>query len=121
MARNRRKNNTLHFGSLAPWVVAVAFLGVTGLFYVGFKTQMHLTGNQIKILERELAELNTRNEVLRARISSLASRRELQRRLERGEISMIPITNDKIVRINERTAPSQAPEMRAVSNRGAVE
>ena len=116
MARNRRKNNTLLLGSMAPWIVGVIFLGVMGVCYVGFKTQMHLTGQKIKLLERELAKLETRNEVLRARISQLSSRKQLQRHLDEGFISMVPITNDKIVRLGAPRHEGIA-ELRAVSNR----
>ncbi len=114
MATDRKRTNTLAFGSMAPWIVGVIFLGVTGVCYVGFKTQMHLTGNKIKVLERELVDLDTQNEVLRAQISYLSSRKQLQRHLDSGFIAMVPIANENIVRVGHSKPAGFA--MQPVSN-----
>jgi len=116
MAGNRKRNNTLPLGSMAPWIVGLVFLCLTGVCYVGFKTQMHLAGNKMKLLERELSELDTQNEVLRAQISALSSRKQLQRHLDSGFISMIPITNDKIVRLATPGSREFASAVQPVSN-----
>lgn len=117
MPATRKRTNTLRLGSMAPWIVGVVFLGVTGLCYVGFKTQMHLTFNKIKVLERELTELDTQNEVLRSQISTLSSRKQLQRHLDSGFITMVPITDDQIVRVSTSGGRALASEMQAVSHR----
>lgn len=118
MAGNRKRNNTLPLESMAPWIVALVFLCLAGVCYVGFKTQMHLIGKKIKVLESELTALDTQNEVLRAQISSLASRKQLQRHLDSGFISMIPITNDKIVRLTEPHRRELASNLQPVATRG---
>jgi cell division protein FtsB len=116
MARNRRKHaNSLPFVPLVRWVIAFVFLLIAGLSYVYFKNQLHATGRQIKELEKELAALTTQNEALRGQISLLSSRTVLQRHLDRGFIKMVPITNDRIVRMNP-VKPASA-ELRMVSNR----
>ncbi len=115
MPATRKRTNTLNFGSMAPWIVGVVFLGVTGLCYVGFKTQMHLTFNKIKVLERELVELNTQNEVLRSQVSTLSSRKQLQRYLDSGFIAMVPIADENIVRLGSG-ARQIASAMPTVSN-----
>ena len=76
----------------------------TGLMFVYLKNGLHPQGGQIKELERELAELNTKNEVLKTKIASLSSRAVIQRRLNDGFIKMIPISDDRIVRVS---APPQ--------------
>lgn len=101
MSTNRKKHtNVVQVGALARWLVMAIFLAATGLSYVYLKNQLHATGGEVKRLERDLAELTTRNEVARAQIASLSSRTVLQRRLNEGFIKMIPITDDRIVRVS---------------------
>jgi hypothetical protein len=118
MNGNRKKNtNTVHVGSLMKCFVAFVFFGISGLSYVYLINQMHARGNEISRLEKELGELNVKNEEARAKISTLSSRAVLQRRLNEGFIKMIAITDDRIVRL---TAPVRGggDEIRAVSNQG---
>ena len=117
MAGNRRKHsNTVQVGSLLKWVVAAFFLGVVGLSYVYLSNQMHTRGSEISKREKELSELMVQNEDAEAKIAQLSSRAVLQRRLNEGFIKMIPITDERIVRIS---APAHGPddEIRAVANR----
>jgi len=100
---------------LTKWVVAAFFLGVVGLSYVYLKNQLHTTGGQIKTLEKELSELTVENDLLRTKISTLSSQKVLQRRLDQDFIKMIPIAEERIVRI--RT--DARSEIRAVSNEGS--
>ena len=117
MARNRRKHtNPLPIGGITKCVLALFFLGIFGLSYVAFKNQMHANGDNIERLERELAELRTQNEVVRARISKLSSRTYLRQRLESGFISMLPIANDRIVRLNSIPGSGTENAIRAVAN-----
>jgi hypothetical protein len=116
MANNRFRNgNTVSVGSLAWWILISCFVGVAALGYVHLKNQIHAAGTKIKLLERELADLNTQDEVVRAKIASLSSRSVLQRRLEDGFIKLVPITDDRLVRL-EGTVRGERGELRAVSN-----
>jgi hypothetical protein len=117
MAQNRRKHaNTLPLASLSKWLLVLFIFGVVGLSFVYLKNQLHATGDEIKRMEREAADLNTRNDILRGRIASLSSRSVLQRRLNEGFIRMIPVSDDRIVRVNGGPARLALDEIRAVSN-----
>jgi len=123
MAANRRKHaNTVPVAGILRWTVVALFVLIAGLGYVYFKNQQHATGNEIKNLERQLADLTTQNDIVRAKISQLSSRSYLQKRLADGFIHMTPITDDRIVRLNtlppsRNTAAATSGELRAVSNR----
>lgn len=118
MSGNRKKHtNTVQIGSLLKWVVAAFFIMVVGLSYVYLSNQMHSRGNEISKLEKELSDIKVLNQEEEAKIAQLSSRAVLQRRLNEGFVKMVPITDDRIVRIN---APARAPgdEIRAVVNGG---
>lgn len=121
MAQNRKKHaNALPVASLSKWIIAAFFLGVVGLSYVYLKNQHLTTGDEIKRMERELANLNTQNELMHGRIVALSSRSVLQRRLNEGFIKMIPVTDDRIVRINTTPVQIAQGEIRPVSNEVAA-
>jgi hypothetical protein len=121
MAHNRRKHtNTVQMGSLAKWLVLAAFVGMVGLSYVYLKNSLHATGAQIKKMESELSDFTTRGEVMRAQIASLSSRTTLQRRLSEGFIKMVPISDDRIVRINALPYRLASDEVHAVAARGII-
>ena len=116
MASNRRRHaNAVPLASIATWVIGCVFLAGTGLGYVYLKNQIITTGTKTKALERELAELTTQDEVVRSKIALLSSRSALQRRLNDGFIKLVPITDDRLVRVGA-PARKEAGELRAVSN-----
>lgn len=114
MANRRKHANTIPVASLAKWIIAAFFLAIAGLSYVYFKNQLHATGTQIKVLERQIAELGTEHELMLAKVSGLCSRASLQRRLNEGFIKMLPISDDRIVRLNPVT--EQLAQMQPVAN-----
>ncbi len=117
MSRNRRMHaNVIEVASITRFVVAAVFVIAVGLSYVFLKNQLHTTGRRITTLTQELNTLESQNEALRSRISSLSSRRVLQNRLNEGFIKMIAIADERIVRINASQARSAASEIQAVSN-----
>jgi hypothetical protein len=121
MAHNRKQNvNTLPAASLARWIFVAFFIGVTGLGYVYLKNQYHRTGDEIRNLERTYDDLVTQNNLMHGRISTLSSRTTLQRRLNEGFIKMIPVSDDRIVRVNVQPARVASGEIRAVSNEVAA-
>jgi cell division protein FtsB len=116
MSLNRRRHaNAMPLASIATWILVAVFVGMTGLYYVYCKNHLHIIGGTIKKLERELEEVMRENEGMRARIASLSSRPALQARLEAGFIKLIPITDDRIIRITEQHQPGD-DELRAVAN-----
>lgn len=117
MSTNRRKHaNAIPLASLATWcLIALFFLG-GGLAYVWCKNQLYATGSEIKALERELAELKNKNEVALSKISQLCSTAQVQERFARGEIKLVPITQDRIVVLSNSGPAPRAGELRAVAN-----
>ena len=121
MSQNRKKHaNPLPVASLARWIFLAFFAGVIGLSYVYLKNEQARTGDQIKNMERRLNELTTQNEVLHGRVSTLSSRTALQKRLNDGFIKMIPVTDNRIVRVNGNPMRIASGELRAVSNEVAI-
>lgn len=119
MSYNRRKHpNSIPVASFAPWLVILFFVAVVGLSYVYLKNQLLSTGDQIRNLERGLTELQMKNEVARAKVSSLSSRAALQRCLADGFIKMKPIADNRIVRIGGKASQSAASEIQPVANMG---
>jgi len=117
MTTTRKKNATkLHLGTLTKWIAAAFFFGVAGLSYVYLKNQLITTSDEIKVLECKLADLNTQNDLLRGNITALSSRAVLTRHLKEGFIKMVPVSDNRIVRVNAASSRELAGELRAVSN-----
>lgn len=110
--------------ALSPWLIVAIIALVGGLTYVYYMNMRLTRGREIKDLERELADLKTKNEALRPHIAELSSRTALQRRLNEGFVKMVPITQDRIIQVAFSKQPagggSAADELRAVSNEGAM-
>jgi hypothetical protein len=124
MSQNRRRhNNPVPVGDLSPWIM-VAIIVLIGCLTCVYYMNLRLTrGHEIKDLERELADLKTRNDALRPHLAELSSRTALQRRLNEGFVKMVPITQDRIVQVAFKQSPvegSATDEIRAVSNEGAM-
>ena len=103
MNRRRRKNfNPIDAPSLARWIVIATFLAATGLSYVYLSVQLHHQGVERRGLEQELIVVRTQNEDAKVQIAALTSRTALQRRLKEGNLKMVPITEQSIVRLNSR-------------------
>jgi hypothetical protein len=97
MNRNRRRpTNSIEVNFLARWLVAVFFLGLTGLFFVYLKNQQHAVGDQARQVEYSLREVEAKNEALKARITAMTSRGALQRRLDEGYLKLEPIRDTAI-------------------------
>ena len=117
MNQRRRKNfNPIDAPSLARWIVIAAFTAATGLSYVYLTVQLHHQGVQKKKLEQELVAVRTQNEDAKVQIAALTSRAALQRRLQEGQLKMIPITEQSIVRLNFSGRPPGDDEVQPVVN-----
>ena len=117
MAHNRRRNGN-HVG-LKPVAIILAgmlFVGVAGVNYLGIKRQNHEAGDQITRMERELAELESQDASLRAKINQLSSRNSLQRKVDEGMVKLVPIREPQLVRVDVR-----GEGLRPVSNKRAAE
>jgi hypothetical protein len=121
MSLNRRRHaNAVPLASIATWIVVAAFAGTTGLYYVHCKNELHMSGATIKRLERERDRLRLQDEEVLASIALHSSYPTLKRLLEERYIKLVPITDDRIVRVD---APSAAAEneLRGVSNERSTE
>ncbi len=121
MASNRRRHaNAVPLALIATWILVLGTLGAAGLGYVYLKNQIHVTGAKIKSLENELEKLNTQDEVMRAKIAVLSSRDAMNRRLNEGFIKLVPVSDERLVRV-EMPSRKAVSELRAVSNERLVE
>lgn len=98
-ANHRTQVNPIHIPSLVRWLLLAAALGACGLLFVYVKNQQHSLGEQTRQIERQIREVKALNEVLLARISTLSSRAELQRKLEQKVIALMPIQDHSIARL----------------------
>ncbi|MEI6491430.1 MAG: hypothetical protein WCO94_02695 [Verrucomicrobiota bacterium] len=106
MTTNRRKQvNPVHLSSLVRWLLVAAFIGMSALGFLFIKNQQFALADQIRQIERRIANVRSQNETLLARVTELSSRRVLQQRIAEGFISMKPIQDNVIARL---TPPAQA-------------
>jgi hypothetical protein len=104
---HRRNRNAVNAASLARWIIVTAFVALTGLGYVYLTLQLYHLGERRKAVENELASLRTQNDVASVQIAALTSRSALQRLLKEGYLKMLPISENKIVRL---TVPPRAAD-----------
>ena len=69
--------------------------------YVYCKNQLHRAGDETRKLEKDLHDLRMATEVARSKIAMLSSPAELKRKLDSNFIKLIPITDDRIVRVTD--------------------
>src|SRR5205823_10368400 len=113
----RRKNvNQVDAASLARWIVITGFLALAGLCYVYLTLQLHRLGDRKKILETELANIRTENDLASVQVTALTSRSALQRRLKEGYLKMVPITEQSIVRLAPIRPATDEDAIRPVAN-----
>ena len=106
MNTNRRKQvNPVHVSSLVRWLLVAAFIGASALGFLFIKNQQFALADQIRQIERRIANVRSQNETLLARVTELSSRRVLQQRIADGFISMKPIQDNVIARL---TPPAQS-------------
>ena len=117
MSSNRRRHaNAIPIASFATWALIGIFACAGGLGYVWCKNQLYTTGSEIKSLEKELAELQNKNEVALSKIAQLSSTAKLQERYNSGFIKLVPITNDHIAVMSNGVPTPKEGELRPVSN-----
>ena len=117
MNQRRRKNfNPINAPSLARWIVIATFAAATGLSYVYLTVQLHHQGVQTKLLEQELVAVRMQNEDAKVQVAALTSRTALQQRLKEGYLTMIPITEQSIVRLNSPARVAGEDEVQPVVN-----
>jgi hypothetical protein len=119
MPANRRRHiNTLPLLSLARWTVVAGFFCFAGLGYVYCKNQLHRAGEETRKLEKDLHDLKMATEVAKSKIAMLSSHEELKRKLDSNFIKLVPITDDRIVRVTDAgpVRPAGEDDLRTVTS-----
>lgn len=98
-------SNPIQAANLVKFVALAFLLGAIGLAYVFVKNQQFVLAEQIRKTERQIRNVQSRNEVLIAKVTELSSRPMLQKRVSEKFIAVVAITGDKIARL---TPPATA-------------
>jgi hypothetical protein len=119
MNTNRRKQvNPVHLSSLIRWLLVAAFIGASGLCFVYIKNQQFALAEEIRQIERRIANVRLLNETLLARVTKLSSRQMLQQRIAEGFISMRPIQDNVIARLTPPVQTAADGVLRTAFNEG---
>ncbi len=115
---SRRHVNPIHIAPLFKWLLLALMVGAAGLMFVYVKNQQHMLGSQTREVEGKIREMRAYNEVLLARISALSSRAELQRKLDRGMITLVAIQDTSIARLTPPGNAERDGAIRTAANEG---
>ena len=120
MSSNRRRNaNLLPVAKILLIGMLILTVGGGALYYVNAKNEVHRNGQRKKELERELLSLETREEVVISQIAKLSSFDSLRRRQSQEReafAKLVPVTDNMVVRLQDRTPAVGEPQVRTVSN-----
>lgn len=119
MNANRRKQvNPVHLSSLIRCLLVALFIAASGMFFLYIKNQQFALSEEIRQLERRIANVRSQNESLLARVTELSSRRMLQQRITDGFISMKPIQDNVIARLMPPAQATADGVLRTAFNEG---
>lgn len=120
MSSNRRRNaNLLPVARILLIGVLLLTVGGGALYYVNAKNEVHRNGQRKKDLEKELIALQTKDEVICSRIAILSSFDALRKRQSQEReafAKMVPVSDNLVVRLQDRTNSPSEPQVRTVSN-----
>jgi hypothetical protein len=121
MSSNRRRGtNKVRISLVTKGVAVTVIVMVVGLSYVYMKNKLHQYGEHQRVLEQRLAGLRQETQLVEVQIAEWSSRAVLQRRLHEGFVRLVPIPDDRIVRLN---GPGERPVvdgLRPVANAGGA-
>lgn len=109
-------SNPIQAANLVKFVALAFLLGAIGLAYVFVKNQQFVLAEQIRKTERQIRDVQSRNEVLIARVTELSSRPMLQKRVSEKFIAVVAITGDKIARLTPPATAVAGGVMRTAFN-----
>ena len=120
MSANRRRNaNLLPVAKILLIGLLLLTVGGGALFYVNAKNEVHRNGQKKKELERELLALETKDEVVVARIAKLSSFDALRKRQSQDRevfAKLVPVADNQVVKLQDITPAAGESQVRAVSN-----
>jgi hypothetical protein len=122
MSANRRRHaNVLPIASISMWIIICASLLGAGLGYVWLKNQLHTSAAEVKRLEREIAQVDMRIDVVKGEIEKWAAQPALKRRYEGDKTrlgGLVDIQPDRVVYV-DRPIPVitlDPPDIQQASN-----
>ena len=113
---NPQTSNPIQAANLVKFVALAFLLGAIGLAYVFVKNQQFVLAEQIRKTERRIRDVQSRNEVLVAKVTELSSRPMLQKRVSEKFIAVVAITGDKIARLTPPATAVAGGVMRTAFN-----
>jgi len=120
MSSNRRRNaNLLPVARILLLGMLLLTVGGGALFYVNAKNEVHRNGQLKKNLERELLALETKDEVILSRIAKLSSFDSLRKRQQQDRevfSKLIPVSDNMVVRLQDKASAPEESQVRTVSN-----
>lgn len=96
-------------GFLARWLSLVVFVGVLGLCYVQMKQKLTADGDRCRELENAVRELDEKLLGVTSDIRRLTGRPSLERRRKEGFISMMEVSDSRLVRLRPQTDAAALP------------
>ena len=109
-------SNPIQIAKLVKFVSLAFLIGAIGLAYVYIKNQQFVLAEQIRKTERQIRDVQSRNEVLIAKVTELSSRPMLQKRVSEKFIAVVAITGDKIARLTPPATAVAGGVMRTAFN-----
>jgi hypothetical protein len=91
MSRNRMKNSqSLHWMGVVKWILIAALLAGLGLCYMICKNQNLHLADETRRVQKQLEEIESRNQTLEADLESMKSMKLLERRLALMHSQLVP-------------------------------
>ena len=109
-------SNPIQIAKLVKFVSLAFLVGAIGLAYVYIKNQQFVLAEQIRKTERQIRDVQSRTEVLVAKVTELSSRPMLQKRVSEKFIAVVAITGDKIARLTPPATAVAGGVMRTAFN-----
>lgn len=116
-----QSSNPIQAAKVAKFVALAFLVGTLGLAYVYLKNQQFMLAEQIRKTERQIRDVQSRNEVLVARVTELCSRPMLQKRVAEKFISVVAISGDKIARLTPPATATADGVLRTAFNSGSAQ
>jgi hypothetical protein len=111
-----RQSNPLEAAKILKFLSLAFLIGLIGLAYVFLKNQQFVLAEEIRQTERAIRLVQSRNEVLLARVTELSSRPMLQKRIAEGFIQVVSIPVDRIARLTPPATASETGVLRTAFN-----
>jgi len=118
MAKNRKNQAAaIRFGPALKASFLCLLIGGSAVGYVWQKNEIYRLGQQIRLREIKLAQLQADNKQLNDQISILHSPPKLDQRVKEFQLGLVPATPAQVVRLMEMPAPMDKSSPRQFAQR----